>query len=116
VQAASEAAWNDEAHVIENRRLYRAKFTAATELLKGSVPISMPDAAFYLWLNTPVNDVEFTRKLYHDYNVTVLPGSYLARYANGINPGENFVRIALVPSLMECAAAAERIKILVSRL
>ena len=116
VQAASEAAWNDEAHVIENRRLYRAKFTAATELLKGSVPISLPDAAFYLWLNTPVNDVEFTRKLYRDYNVTVLPGSYLARHAHGINPGENFVRIALVASLMECAAAAERIKILVSRL
>ncbi len=116
VQAASETAWNDEAHVIENRRLYREKFTAATELLKGSVPISMPDAAFYLWLNTPVNDVEFTRKLYRDYNVTVLPGSYLARHAHGINPGENFVRIALVASLMECAAAAERIKILVSRL
>ncbi len=77
VQAASEAAWNDEAHVIENRRLYREKFAAVTELLKETLPVSMPDAAFYLWIKTPVSDVEFTRQLYRDYNVTVLPGSYL---------------------------------------
>lgn len=116
VQAASEAAWSDEVHVIENRRLYRDKFTAVTELLRESLPISPPDAAFYLWLNTPVNDVEFTRKLYRDYNVTVLPGSYLARHAHGINPGENFVRLALVAPLSECVAAVERIKMMVSRL
>ena len=76
----------------------------------------MPDAAFYLWIKTPVSDVEFTRQLYRDYNVTVLPGSYLARYANGINPGENFIRIALVAPLAECAEAAERITTLASGL
>ncbi len=113
VQAASEAAWRDEAHVIENRCLYHEKFTAVTELLAGTLPVSMPDAAFYLWVKTPVNDVEFTRQLYRDYNVTVLPGSYLARYAHGINPGENFVRIALVAPLTECIDAAKRIKMLV---
>jgi N-succinyldiaminopimelate aminotransferase len=76
--------------------------------------ISKPDAAFYLWVKTPVSDVEFTRKLYQDYNVTVLPGSYLARHAHGINPGENFVRIALVAPLTECIEAASRIKMLMS--
>lgn len=114
VQAASEAAWNDELHVIENRRLYQEKFTMVTELLAGTMQVSMPDAAFYLWVKTPVGDVEFTRKLYHDYNVTVLPGSYLARYAHEINPGENFVRIALVAPLTECIEAAGRIKMLMS--
>lgn len=114
VQAASEAAWNDELHVIENRRLYQEKFTTVTELLAGTMQVSMPDAAFYLWVKTPVSDVEFTRKLYQDYNVTVLPGSYLARYAHGINPGENFVRIALVAPLTECIEAAGRIKMLMS--
>ncbi|HJT51618.1 MAG TPA: succinyldiaminopimelate transaminase, partial [Nitrosospira sp.] len=74
------------------------------------------NAAFYLWLKVPLCDVEFARQLYRDYNVTVLPGSYLARDARGVNPGENFVRIALVASIMECAAAAERIKKLVSSL
>ncbi|SDZ98184.1 succinyldiaminopimelate transaminase [Nitrosospira multiformis] len=116
VQAASEEAWNDEVHVVENRRLYREKFKAVIKLLQGALPVSLPDAAFYLWLKVPVNDVEFARQLYRDYNVTVLPGSYLARHAHGINPGENFVRIALVASVMECAAATERIKKLVSRL
>lgn len=114
VQAASEAAWNDELHVIENRRLYQEKFTTVTELLADTMQISTPDAAFYLWVKTPVGDVEFTRKLYQDYNVTVLPGSYLARYAHGINPGENFVRIALVAPLTECIEAASRIKMLMS--
>jgi N-succinyldiaminopimelate aminotransferase len=116
VQAASEEAWNDEIHVIENRRLYREKFKAVIKLLQDTLPVSLPDAAFYLWLKIPMNDVEFARQLYRDYNVTVLPGSYLARHAHGINPGENFVRIALVASIMECAAATERIKKLVSSL
>jgi N-succinyldiaminopimelate aminotransferase len=116
VQAASEAAWSDEAHVVENRRMYREKFDAVTESLKKTLPVNMPDAAFYLWIRTPVSDVEFTRQLYRDYNVTALPGSYLARYANGINPGENFVRIALVAPLAECIEAAERISLLASRL
>jgi N-succinyldiaminopimelate aminotransferase len=116
VQSASEAAWNDELHVVENRRLYREKFAAITELLAGALQVSMPDAAFYLWIKTPVSDIEFTRQLYRDYNVTVLPGSYLARYAHGINPGENFIRVALVAPLAECVEAAERIKMLVTHL
>jgi N-succinyldiaminopimelate aminotransferase len=116
VQSASEAAWNDELHVVENRRLYREKFAAITELLAGTLQVSMPDAAFYLWIKTPVSDIEFTRQLYRDYNVTVLPGSYLARYAHGINPGENFIRVALVAPLAECVEAAERIKMLVTHL
>ncbi len=114
VQAASKAAWDDESHVVENRRFYQKKFAAVTELLQGILRISMPDAAFYLWIKTPISDVEFTRLLYRDYNVTVLPGSYLARYSNGINPGENFVRVALVAPLAECIEAAERIKMLMS--
>ncbi len=116
VQAASEAAWSDELHVIENRRLYRDKFTAVTQALNKALPASMPDAAFYLWIRTPVSDVEFTRQLYRDYNVKVLPGSYLARYAHKINPGENFVRIALVAPLAECVEAAGRIAMLASGL
>ena len=114
VQAASEVAWSDEFHVIENRRLYREKFAAVTGLLADALHVCMPDAAFYLWVKTPVSDVEFTRRLYRDYNVTVLPGSYLARYAHEINPGENFVRIALVAPATECVEAGERIKMLVS--
>jgi N-succinyldiaminopimelate aminotransferase len=116
VQAASEAAWNDEAHVVENRRLYREKFTAVLGLLAGTLPVSMPDAAFYLWLNTPGSDIEFTERLYRDYNVTVLPGSYLARHAYGINPGEGFVRVALVAPLAECVEAAQRIAMLAADL
>ncbi|MBA4143000.1 MAG: succinyldiaminopimelate transaminase [Nitrosospira sp.] len=114
VQAASKAAWDDEFHVIENRRLYREKFAAATALLRGTLQVSAPDAAFYLWVRTPVNDVEFTQRLYRHYNVTVLPGSYLARYAHGINPGQNFIRIALVAPLAECVDAAGRINGLLS--
>jgi N-succinyldiaminopimelate aminotransferase len=116
VQSASEAAWNDEAHVIENRRLYREKFASVIGLLAETLPASMPDAAFYLWLNTPGSDIEFTERLYRDYNVTVLPGSYLARHANGINPGENIVRVALVAPLEECVEAAQRIAALASDL
>ena len=114
VQAASKSAWDDEDHVIENRRLYRDKFQAVTEPLQETLQVSMPDAAFYLWVRTPVSDVQFTRELYRNYNVTVLPGSYLARHAHGINPGENFIRIALVAPLAECVEAVERIKMLVS--
>lgn len=114
VQAASEAAWNDESHVAENRRLYQEKFIAVIDALADTLPVSRPDAGFYLWMKTPISDVIFARKLYHDYNVTVLPGTYLARYSHGINPGENFVRMALVEPLAECIEAAARIKMLVS--
>ena len=109
VQAASIAAWNDETHVIENRRLYDEKFKAVTPLIKQSLDVNMPDGAFYLWARTSGSDTEFARQLYRDFNVTVLPGSYLAREAHGVNPGLNFVRLALVASLNECLEAADRI-------
>ncbi len=116
VQAASAAAWSDETHVVENRRLYKEKFTKIVSSLKGSsLSVTMPDAAFYLWMKTPFDDVEFTRQLYQDYNVIILPGSYLAREAHGVNPGENFARIALVATLDECVEAMDRIKILAAR-
>ena len=110
VQAASIAAWNDEAHVIENRRLYDEKFKVISPLLKGKIEVAIPDGAFYLWGRTAISDTEFALRLYRDFNVTVLPGSYLAREAHGINPGKNFVRLALVASLQECLEAADRIK------
>ena len=116
VQAASMAAWNDEQHVIENRRLYAEKFAAVTPLLSEVLEASLPDAAFYLWCKIKpqsgkaISDSEFALRLYRDFNVTVLPGSYLARQAHGINPGEHFVRLALVASLDECIEAAKRIK------
>ncbi|HZV99300.1 MAG TPA: succinyldiaminopimelate transaminase [Methylophilaceae bacterium] len=109
VQAASIAAWNDEAHVVENRRLYAEKFKMVTPLLQGTLEVEQPDAAFYLWARTATADTAFALKLYRDFNVTVLPGSYLARDAHGINPGKNFVRLALVASLDECLEAAQRI-------
>ncbi len=112
VQAASIAAWNDESHVIENRRLYTEKFKLVTPMLKPVLEVEMPDAAFYLWAkirNKNMSDTEFARKLYQDMNVTVLPGSYLAREAHGLNPGQNFARLALVASVEECVEAANRI-------
>jgi N-succinyldiaminopimelate aminotransferase len=108
VQAASTAAWNDEVHVRENRRLYREKFAAVTPLLKDIMQVEMPDAAFYLWARVAGSDTAFARRLYERHNVTVLPGSYLAREAHGMNPGTGFVRIALVASLEECLDAARR--------
>jgi N-succinyldiaminopimelate aminotransferase len=110
VQAASAAAWNDEAHVMENRRLYVEKFRAVTPLLQQVMQVELPDAAFYLWGRVQGSDTEFARKLYEQANVTVLPGSFLAREAHGVNPGAGFVRIALVASLEECLQAADRIK------
>lgn len=110
VQAASVAAWQDEVHVVENRRLYAEKFAAVTPLLQEVLDVELPDAAFYLWAYTGQSDTEFALKLYRDYNVTVLPGSFLAREAHGVNPGYGFIRIALVASLAECVEAAERIR------
>lgn len=110
VQAASIAAWQDEAHVVTNRALYREKFEAVIGILKPALPAEWPDAAFYLWLQTPIDDVEFTRRLYAAEGVSVLPGSYLAREARGINPGVNRVRIALVATTTECTEAAHRLR------
>ena len=109
VQAASVAAWNDEEHVEENRRLYRDKFARITPMLQPYLPVALPDAGFYYWVRTPIPDTEFARRLQAEYNVTVLPGSYLAREANGVNPGAGFVRIALVADTHECVEAAGRI-------
>ncbi len=114
IQAASIAAWNDEAHVAENRLLYTEKFSKVIEILKPVLPVVLPDAGFYLWIRTPIADTAFAQALYRDYNVTLLPGSYLARTANGINPGENFVRLALVAGTEETLEAARRIAQFVS--
>jgi N-succinyldiaminopimelate aminotransferase len=112
VQAASIAAWNDEAHVQENRALYKEKFSLITPLLKQVMDVELPDAGFYLWADvrrTGLTDTEFARDLYAEYNVTVLPGSYLARDAHGINPGRNRIRMALVAEVDEGLEAAQRI-------
>jgi N-succinyldiaminopimelate aminotransferase len=116
VQHASIAAWGDERHVAENRRLYREKFQAALEILKPVVDVRMPGAGFYFWLPTAIDDTEFTRRLYEAQAVSVLPGSYLAREAHGANPGRNRVRIALVAPTDECAEAARRIRDFIAQL
>jgi N-succinyldiaminopimelate aminotransferase len=109
VMAASAAAWNDEAHVIDNRKRYAEKFAAVTPVLQTVLDVSLPDAAFYLWAKVPMDDEAFALGLFAQQHVTVLPGSYLARPAHGINPGLGYIRIALVAPLEECVAAAERI-------
>jgi N-succinyldiaminopimelate aminotransferase len=117
VAAASIAAWGDEAHVVENRAKYRAKFAAVTPLLEPVLDVRLPDASFYLWAGVPEvwagDDEAFARALYAQYNVTVLPGSYLARNtahgANPANPGKGRIRMALVAETAECVEAAERI-------
>ena len=112
VQAASTAAWKDEEHVLDNRRQYREKFEAVLPLLKNVLDVNMPDAAFYFWARTSGSDTDLAVRLYRDFNVTILPGSYLAREAHGINPGAGFVRIALVAPLAECMEAAQRMQAL----
>jgi N-succinyldiaminopimelate aminotransferase len=109
-QHASIRAWQDEYHVIENRRLYREKFASFISILEEACDIKQPPASFYIWLKTPINDCEFAKQLFAHENVTVLPGSYLSREFNGDNPGINHVRIALVAPLDECIKAAHRIK------
>ena len=113
VQAASLAAWNDEAHVIENRTLYRDKFAQVTPLLATVMDVALPDAGFYLWAKVPESfggsDESFSRDLLAFYNVVVLPGSYLARGAQGSNPGKGRIRMALVADTAECVEAAQRI-------
>lgn len=109
VSQASIAAWNDEQHVLENRRLYREKFEAVFPILKPVLEVELPDAGFYLWAGTPGSDQTFTRDLHAATAVTVLPGSYLARDAQGTNPGAGRVRIALVAPQQQCVEAAHRI-------
>ena len=109
VQKASIAAWGDEAHVVENRDLYRKKFAQVTPMLAKVLDVQLPDAGFYLWAGVGGSDVEFARDLLAQYNVTVLPGSYLARESGGINPGAGRIRMALVAQTAECVEAAQRI-------
>lgn len=116
VQQASIAAWNDERHVEENRRLYAEKFRAVLPMIKAPLRADMPRGGFYVWMRTPVDDADFVRRLYAEYNVLALPGSYLARDAQGGNPGKNHVRIALVASLEDCIEAMRRIVQFASRL
>ncbi len=112
VQAASAAAWRDEAHVQENRRLYVEKFATVTPIVAAHLDTTIPDASFYLWASvtsTGLSDTEFARALHRQYNVTVLPGSFLARPTAQGNPGGDFIRIALVAGVEECTEAARRI-------
>ncbi|WP_438951839.1 succinyldiaminopimelate transaminase [Porticoccus sp.] len=113
-QLASIAAWDDEQHVLDNRHQYRQKFALFRDILGSVMPLSMPDAGFYLWADTRVanmgNDEDFARELFRQQHITVLPGRYLARSSEGINPGENRVRMALVAPLEECREAATRIR------
>jgi len=113
VQAASIAAWGDEAHVVDNRNLYRTKFAQVTPVLADVLDVKLPDASFYLWAGVPAgwqgDDAAFAKALYATEHVTVLPGSYLAREFNGSNPGQGRIRMALVAETAECLQAAERI-------
>ena len=110
VQSASIAAWNDEVHVVANRAMYRQKFAQVTPVLASVLDVKLPDAAFYLWAKIDGgDDVAFARDLFANYNVTVLPGSYLARCVDGQNPGAGRIRMALVADTAECLEAALRI-------
>lgn len=112
-QLASIAAWNDEDHVKENRRLYTEKFKAVLDILSPVMDVKQTDASFYLWAKTPINEETFAQRLFAEQQVTVLPGSYLSRTIDGINPGANRVRMALVAEVEECIEAAKRIRALV---
>ena len=120
VQKASAAAWNDEAHVEDNRRMYRDKFAQVTPVLTEVLNVALPDAGFYLWAHVGNvcggSDTEFARQLLQQCNVTVLPGSYLARDARGHNPGAGRIRMALVAETEQCMEAAQRIRSFVQSL
>lgn len=109
VTAASLAAWNDEAHVASNREAYRTKFDAVLPILEPVLDVKRPQASFYLWAGTPIDDLQFTHDLLDQQAVRVLPGSYVSRESAGVNPGSNRIRIALVAPVEECVEAAHRI-------
>ncbi len=109
-QLASIAAWNDEDHVLENRDQYRRKFDAVVEILSPVMDVQKPDASFYLWAKTPINDDKFAQGLFEQQNLTVLPGRYLSRETDGVLPGAGYVRMALVATLEECIEGAHRIR------
>lgn len=109
-QLASIAAWQDEAHVLANRDLYREKFDAVLDILTPVLDVKRPDGSFYLWAKVPMDDAQFCRELFEQEHVTVVPGSYLSREVDGLNPGAGRVRMALVAPLSECVEAAQRIR------
>lgn len=109
-QAASVKAWQDEIHVVENRRLYREKFDQVLAILSPVMQVSQPDAGFYLWPKLTMDEEMFCQQLYQQQSVLVLPGSYLAREVDGINPAKNHVRMALVATTEDCVEAAKRIR------
>ena len=115
-QLASIAAWQDEDHVRDNRQQYREKYRLFGEILDPVWKIPQPSASFYLWAKTPINDVEFAKRLYAEQHITVLPGSFLGRTINGINPGDNHVRMALVAPVVECETAAKRLRTFIQSL
>ena len=109
VAEASVLAWNDERHVVANRAVYRAKYDAVFPILSRAMEVDMPPAAFYLWPRTPMDGETFAARLYEREHIVVLPGSYLGREQDGVNPGTGRVRLALVAPLDDCVAAAERL-------
>jgi len=115
-QAASLVAWQDEQHVITNRQLYREKFEAVLAILSPVMNVSLPEASFYLWAETTISDTDFARRLFDEQNVTVLPGSFLARDNDNKNPGSHRIRMALVAPIEECIDAAHRIVKLINTL
>ncbi|MEJ2449398.1 MAG: succinyldiaminopimelate transaminase [Gammaproteobacteria bacterium] len=110
IQHASITAWSDEAHVRENRELYRQKFARVIDLLQDVLPVTRPDGGFYLWPKLPISDEQFARELFAKQHITVLPGSYLSRHAHGENPGANHIRMALVAGQEQCETAAMRLR------
>jgi N-succinyldiaminopimelate aminotransferase len=116
VAAASIAAWNDEAHVRANRTEYAAKFAQLQPQVAAVLPCAMPEAAFYLWARTPIDDAVFAQRLFAEENVAVLPGSYVGREAHGSNPGHRRIRLALVANQAECAEAVARVVAFAHRL
>jgi len=115
-QAASVVAWQDEEHVKHNRDLYREKFTAVLKILQPVLDVKQPEASFYLWAATPIDDELFTQQLFAQQNVNVVPGSYLSRDVNGSNPGSHRIRMALVASVEECVESAKRIQNFIEQL
>ncbi|MEE5086770.1 succinyldiaminopimelate transaminase [Pseudomonas alliivorans] len=109
-QLASVCAWKDEAHVRENRDLYREKFDAVLAILAPVMDVKKPDGSFYLWAKVPMDDAQFTRELFEQQHVTVVPGSYLSREVDSVNPGAARIRMALVAPVDECVEAAQRIR------
>lgn len=109
-QLASQLAWQDEIHVEANRAAYAEKFATAQSILSPHIALTPPEGAFYYWLKTPLKGEDFCREFFTAQNVTVLPGAYLSRLCQGINPGEEFVRMALVAEMDECREACERLR------